>query len=379
MVSRRDYLHACSAGALGALAGCTDVPFLGGDGDSEPAIVESQNVHHRAGFGAAIATADDVLVVGAPKALTRAYTFGGTAFVYERENGSWVKQARLRPPGEDLAGPDEDHAQLSFGSYVAVHDGTVVVGTTSNAAAYTYQRSGSGWRREQRVSPDVEAVADEQRYPNEVAVESARCRSLSFDGETLVLAVGARLAEAPGTVEAVHVFERREHDWQEVAAFAREAPAEFDHYGYVTAVDDGTLVVGGTAGGEGDGAFRSVLDSFERADDGWRKDGNSARRRPSVPVASRTPASFSTGTRSSSAASTRAMSARVPPSSSGVRAASGSDRRCSHRTFQGRSTTSVRNWRSTGRRWSSALRARPWTRTSTGPRSGTNATASSGT
>lgn len=274
MPSRRDVLRASTVGALGALAGCNALPFVGADRAGEPALVESTNVHHRARFGASVALGEDLLVVGAPEALTRAYTFGGAAFVYERADGAWVKQARLRPASEDIAGPNEDRAQLSFGSYVAAADGTVVVGSAKHGVAYTYQRSGSGWQREQSISPAVEPLADEQRYPNEVAVSSTRCTSLSFDGETLVLSAAAGLEEASGTVETVHVYERRNYDWQEVAAFARENPAEFDRYGYATAVDGDTLVAGGTAGGEGDGAFQSVVYTFERAEDGWQKQEN---------------------------------------------------------------------------------------------------------
>ena len=273
MVSRRDYLQACSAGALAALAGCNAASLTDSGDTTGPEIVKATNVHHRSGFGAAIATDGDLLVVGAPQAITRAYTFAGTAFVYEREDDSWVKTARLRPPGEDLAGPMQDDPQLSFGSYVAAVDGTVVVGSAMDAVAYTFERSGSGWTRKQTVRPGVESVADEQRYPNEVAVDGAHCTSLSFDGETLVLSVSASLAEASGTVESVHVFERRDFEWREVAAFTRESPRESDRYGYSTAVSGGTVVASGTEGGEGDGAFQSVLYTFERGDGGWQKAG----------------------------------------------------------------------------------------------------------
>lgn len=273
MVSRREYLHACSAGALGALAGCTAGPLAGSEKTATPEIVKATNVHHRSGFGASISTDGDLLVVGAPQALTRAHTWGGTAFIYEREDDSWVKTARLRPPGEDLAGPIQDERQLSFGSYVAAEDGTVVVGTSLNGAAYTFERSGSGWTREQTIRPDAEAVADEQRYPNEVAVDGVLCADLSFDGETLVLSASAGLAEASGMVQSVHVFERGGGGWREVAAFARETPTELDHYGYSTAVDGDTVVASGTEGGEGDGAFQSVLYTFERGGGGWQKAG----------------------------------------------------------------------------------------------------------
>jgi len=274
MPSRRDFVSACAVGALGALAGCSSVSPLGrGGGRATPELVDATGVHHNAGFGAATAVEDDVLVAGAAEAGTRSYEFSGSALVYEREDGEWTQTARFFPPGADLAGPHEEPTTLGFGSYVAVEDGTVVVGMVSAPVACTYERTGSGWARQQRIAPDVEAVADERHYPNDVDVESARCASLSFDGETLVLSARARLADVDRPTESVHVFERRDYDWREVAAFARGAPAEYDRYAHGTAVEDGTVVAGGLAGGEtgADGRWTPIVETFDRTGDGWRR------------------------------------------------------------------------------------------------------------
>lgn len=258
MPSRRSLLQTAGAATLGALAGCSALPFAGGD--AEPALVTSSGVHRQAEFGRTVAIDNDTLVVGARSALNRGGGFGGTAFVYERSGGEWVKEARLQPPGEDLAGPMAEHARLSFGSYVEAVNGTVVVGTADAPAAYLYERSGQGWQLEGTL------------YPDTVAAQFRRCTSLSFDGDTVAMATMCRRDDDAPETETVHVFERRDYDWQEVASFQREDSPEWDLFGYSVGVDDGTLVVGGTEGGEDEPAARqSIVWVYERTGSEWAR------------------------------------------------------------------------------------------------------------
>lgn len=260
MVSRRTFLQSSSAAALGAIAGCSALPFVG-DGASAPALVPSSNVHRRGGFGQTVAIDRDTLVVGAKHALNQAGEFGGTAFVYEYSGGEWVKEARLQPPGDDLAGPMAEEARLSFGSYVAAVNGTVVVGTADAPAAYLYERSGEGWRLTESLYPDTDA--GERRHGT----------ALSFDGDTLAMATMSRREDDGPAIETVHVFERRDYDWQEVASFQRDDAPEWDLFGYSVGVDDGTLVVGGTRGGEDEPAARqSIVWVYERDGAEWSEE-----------------------------------------------------------------------------------------------------------
>lgn len=261
MVSRRTLLQASSAAVLSALAGCSALPFdddFDEDDADESALVTSSNVHPRAGFGERVALDQNTLVAGAPHALNRGGEFGGTAFVYEHADDEWVKEARLRPPGEDIAPPTSEDARLSFGSYVAAVDGTVVVGTADAPAAYLYERSNGDWRRVARL------------YPDTVDAQFRRCNSVFFDGETLAMSTLCRGEDDTPAVETVHVFEQRDGEWKEVASLQHGDTRRWDRFGYAVAVDDGTLVVGSSEAAEGDVSTRqSVVRVFQRTDTGW--------------------------------------------------------------------------------------------------------------
>jgi hypothetical protein len=262
MVSRRTFLQSSSAATLAALAGCSALPFVG-DGDEadesdESALVTSSNVHPQAGFGSTVALDGETLLVGAQHALNRGGEFGGTAFVYEREDDEWVKEARLRPPGEDIAPPTSEDARLSFGSYVAAADGTAVVGTADAPAAYLYERASDGWHRQARL------------YPDTVDTQFRRCNSLSFDGETLAMSTLCRGEEDTPAIETVHVFAQRDGDWREVASLQHGDTRRWDRFGYAVAVADGTLVVGSSEAPAADIAARqSVVRVYQRTDTGW--------------------------------------------------------------------------------------------------------------
>lgn len=267
MVSRRNYLRACSAGALASLVGCTALPL--DDSGDDAVVVESRNVHPNARFGSAVALDGDLLAVGAPRALNRAGEFGGTGFVYERDDG-WGKQARLRPASEDLSSPNADEARLSFGTHVATADGTVVVGSALSPVASVYERSGHGWQRDARLKPATTEAVERGTHPNVPEKVSCYGTSLDFDGETVALATNCSVEDPEATVETVHVFERGDHEWREAAAVQRDDPREWDRFGYAIAVEDGTLAIAGTEGGGDDPQHRQVVVRvYERGEDGW--------------------------------------------------------------------------------------------------------------
>lgn len=274
MVSRREYLHGVPAAALASLAGCTGLPFVGVDGQRGPAVVEARNVSRVADFGRAVAVADDILVVGAPAALNDAGNFGGAAFLYEHDGDEWVAEARLQPNPDDLPGPhfEDPGGRLSFGSYVAVADGTVVVGTADAPAAYVYERSGQGWDLDASVYPAVRDAVERRLALGDDDDVSPYGTSMAFDGDALVLATNCGVDDADVVVETVHVFEERDHEWTEVASLQRPEPHEWDRYGYAVAVDGDALVVGSTEGGDdGHESQRAVVHGYERTDSEWRR------------------------------------------------------------------------------------------------------------
>jgi len=261
MVSRRQYLRSVGVAGLGALAGCNAVPFVRGGG-SESSVLRPRVVHSASQWGEAVAVADGRMVVGAPKALTRTNTFGGAAFAYERDGGEWAKRARLWPPSRDIASPPEAEAQLSFGSQVALADGTAVVTNRDGAAVYWYARDGDGWGREGA------------RYPGPGLDGDGYLFSAGFDGETFAVSTFSRRDD--GTRETVHVYDAG--DWSKTAELRRPDAPDLRRFGYAVAVAGDTLAVAGT---EGNG-FAPVVAVYERGDGGWER---AAELRPDFPTA----------------------------------------------------------------------------------------------
>jgi hypothetical protein len=230
MVSRRTFLRSVGVAGVGALAGCNASPLESGGTAAAPSLVKSTVVSaEHSNFGQAVALGDDLLVVGADHASGRAAHRTGAAFLYEREGDAWVNRARLRPHPEDTAGPFEESA-LTFGSSVAVEDGTVVVASAHSASLYTFERVDDEWTRTASC------------YPLGSSRGVGRLLSVDFDGDTL--AVSTR--PAPNTDrrddEVVHVYRRDGRDWSRTARLTHDSPPlEYDRFGQSVAVDGDTL------------------------------------------------------------------------------------------------------------------------------------------
>jgi hypothetical protein len=206
-------------------------------------------------FGWSVAIDGDFVVVGAPAAGDPP---AGSAYVYRREGGSWIEEARL----DALPGPAL--SVQAFGVSVGISGATVVVGahetTVGNrdeaGAAYVFMRQDSVWPQ---VAELIASDANRMDYFGS---------SVGVDGDVLV--VGAPYSTVTG---AAYVFRPAEETWIEVAKLFAGDGAPLDEFGTSVAIDVDTVVVGAPwdihAGGVGAGSayvfWCDGLDWFEQA------------------------------------------------------------------------------------------------------------------
>jgi hypothetical protein len=201
-------------------------------------------------FGAAIMLRGDRLIVGAPDDGDDA-SAGGSAYVFERRNGSWVQQQRLRP--EPVA------ADSRFGFGVAIHDRRAVVGAPYNApanstmfftrasvpagSAYVFDLVGERWVQTAVVRPPESVASD--HFGDSIALS---------DSALLVGAHGDR-SGAPGlngdarrtdtnAAGAVYLFGQTDEATWKVSDYIKSSnPCTDCSFGWLMALTEDALLV----------------------------------------------------------------------------------------------------------------------------------------
>lgn len=179
-------------------------------------------------LGHAVAVSADTAVVGAPLANEGSASDAGSAYVYIKDNGVWVRQAQLVPPSPSNG--------LVFGIAVAISGDTLAIGasqddeaTSANSGAvYVYTRSGISWTLQQRL------------IASDSAAGAAFGRSLAISEDSL--AVGAPLGNA-GT-GAAYVFTRSGSVWSQQQKLVGGDSAANDFFGDSVGLSGDRLVVG---------------------------------------------------------------------------------------------------------------------------------------
>src|SRR4051812_33649022 len=146
-------------------------------------------------FGFSIAIDGDSLAVGAPTADGPGGPDSGAVYVFRKQEGKWVQEAKL------TAGDGAPGAQLGFA--VALRNGTLAAGAAMDGArgsisgaVYVFERSGTTWVQRAKLT-------------------GARTRSFDELGAAVALDGGVLVAGAPfedrgagGNQGAVHLFEQ---------------------------------------------------------------------------------------------------------------------------------------------------------------------------
>ncbi|MEM7247314.1 MAG: thrombospondin type 3 repeat-containing protein [Acidobacteriota bacterium] len=244
---------------IGASGNDTTSVFVANDeGVQDGATLESSHDLVGTGFGYSVGASNDLLVVGAPFD-DESGAASGSAFIYEREDGSWIERARL-------TAPDPQPGQR-FGAAVAAGGDTIVVGAigddtfgTDAGAVHVFQRSESfGWEHVVTLG-ELDATAGD-------------LFGFSVDTDGLGIIVGLPFDDDRATNAGASVlYERHPTDgWLDVTRerFTADAAAPHDRFGRSVSIDGDTVVVGADMA---DGLFRDAGAAlvFERhPTDGW--------------------------------------------------------------------------------------------------------------
>ena len=195
-----------------------------------------------AGFGHAVAVHGDTIVVGAyEEDHTATTTDAGAAYVFTKPATGWADMTETaRLTADDAAANDE------FGTSVAVHGDTIVVGAPeedigARGSAYIFTRPANGWVNRNETATLIGDTGGD-RFGRSVAVH----------GDTVV--VGAHEEGANDRGKA-YVFTKSGatgvwDDWNDKEAIAATATltasdrANNDRFGRAVAMDGDTVIVG---------------------------------------------------------------------------------------------------------------------------------------
>lgn len=205
-------------------------------------------------FGAAVALDGEVLVIGVPGEDSETDPMGfdtGSAYVFEREAGSWVEKQKLASPSE---APFEN-----FGTAVGVALGDegvdyVIVGATGGAgAAYVFKRmSGGSWEFDATLAQDEPQAGD--LFGASVAIDYFEPNNSQNGDKVFIAAVGAPQNRSKDG--SVSIFQAGSTTWSGPQEFFGE---NGDLMGVALAMAADTVVAGSEGldgtGFNGGGAF----------------------------------------------------------------------------------------------------------------------------
>jgi hypothetical protein len=148
----------------------------------------------------------------------------GAAYVFVRNGLTWSQQQKIMPAGGVVTD--------QFGSSVSISGDSLIVGAfgkdNSKGAAYVYVRNGSVWTQQQLLSAADGVAADEFGW------------SLAISGDRVVVG-------APGD-DSLHggayIFFRNGTSWSQAAKIVASDGSTFDRFGYSTAIDGVSAMVG---------------------------------------------------------------------------------------------------------------------------------------
>jgi hypothetical protein len=181
-------------------------------------------------FGVSLTIEGDTLAVGAI-GTGQVFNSEGAVYVYGRSGGVWTQQARLI---SNEPGPGDE-----FGFSVAINNGTLAVGSpfdddlflADTGAIYVFSASGTTWNLQAELMAADAATSDNLGW------------SVALNGDTIVAGAPQRHSGAD-FAGAAYVFVRNGTAWSQQTLLVADDPAAFDFFGYSTAVNNNTAIVG---------------------------------------------------------------------------------------------------------------------------------------
>jgi len=184
------------------------------------------------GFGGAVAISGDVAVVGA--ALDDVtFTNSGSAYVFERQAGSWSEVAKLTAP--DAA------ANVRFGSAVDIDGDRIIIGApydstvvTNGGSAYLFERQGSAW------------VSVRKLFAADASTNARFGFAVAVNEEAVVVGVDSR--------DSAYILEKLGSIWWQTAKLSVPDGEIGTEYGHAVDIRADLAIVGAsnhtTSGGE---------------------------------------------------------------------------------------------------------------------------------
>jgi len=185
-------------------------------------------------FGTAIALDGDTLMVGVPEDGYSGSSQRGSVTVFERQgNGTWLEQQTLTP--SDTFGGDK------FGSSVGIVGDLCLIGsprdddggTGSSGSVYVFTRTGGTWTQQAKIH--ASPVSGQREFGNSLA--------LSADGSTVVVGAWLESYDGMGQAGAAYVFAQQGGSWVQQARLTPADADPVDFFGNAVAIDGDTVVV----------------------------------------------------------------------------------------------------------------------------------------
>jgi hypothetical protein len=204
-------------------------------------------------FGNSLAVSRGTVVVGAPGYSVPAMS-AGAVYIFRKVSGSWTQLAILTAQDADVSD--------NFGGRVAIDSGLLVVGAKGDddngsqaGAAYVFQGAGSSWTQVAKLLPSDGAEGD--LFGSAVAIHNG------------TVVVGALLDDDLGFDSgSAYVFEKVGGAWTQTAKLVPSDGATIDYFGASVAVDGDNILVGAW-GAEAGGIDLGRAYKFQRLGSEW--------------------------------------------------------------------------------------------------------------
>lgn len=241
--------------AVGSLTGIVYLYVRDGNAWAQQAALTAPANGSFERFGAAVALADDTLVVGAPSTSQDGGFDTGAAHVYARTNGTWSHVQTLTA-AVPSAGEFFGEAIALAGDRLAISAPQVNRPGADDAGAVTlFERTPAGWVVRQTI------VASS---PSQFARFGS---ALAFAGDHLIVGADGENLQRGGA----YAFARGEGGWVERQHLAGSDTVASDFFG-TSLASDGTRLLVGAPGSPSARAGRVI--EYRRVGDGWVEAGD---------------------------------------------------------------------------------------------------------
>ena len=200
-------------------------------------------------FGWSVAISGSTIVIGAWGKMIGGNPAQGSAYVFNRQGGSWTETQKLTASD---GGVDSD-----FGYSVAFSGSTLVVSAPGDdftrGSAYVFNRQGGSWVEEQKLTPSG-------GWPVPFFGQS-----VAVSGLTIVVgASGDNFLQG-----SAYVFNRQRGKWVETQKLTASDGAANDEFGFSVAITDSTLVVSSPFHEIGGNPVQGSAYVFNRQRESW--------------------------------------------------------------------------------------------------------------